>query len=249
MYLIALIFPGISFLIRGHIFTGIFCVLLQFTIIGWFPASIWALFSLNNARSEKRHQKIVALNKNIANETSKENFKKSIPDSEKNDEISKLRQEIEDLKNNQIKNIQPSFPKEQNKKIPLPSLDITNEIILPKNIQTPPLPKEQLESKQIQTFFSEIPNLKGTFELEKNKNFDTLYQFEICENEGLFEFIGNNQIEMVINNHYNVLDNCCVYTAFLTNAKSIKTIKKGKVVKTEDNKWKTVEKALIEFIV
>ena len=63
--LLAIIFPCISFLVRGKILSAILCLILQITLIGWLPAAIWAGMSLNNDRSEKRSDKILReMNKN-----------------------------------------------------------------------------------------------------------------------------------------------------------------------------------------
>jgi len=59
MTLIAMFFPGISFLLRGKILTGILCIILQATLIGWIPAGIWAVISLQNARADRRTRRIV----------------------------------------------------------------------------------------------------------------------------------------------------------------------------------------------
>ncbi|WP_126970977.1 YqaE/Pmp3 family membrane protein [Gynurincola endophyticus] len=59
MTLVAIIFPWLSFILRGRILTGIFCFFLQITIIGWIPAAAWAVISLNNSRAEKRTERIV----------------------------------------------------------------------------------------------------------------------------------------------------------------------------------------------
>lgn len=59
MTLIAIFFPFISFFLRGRILTGILCLILQITLIGWIPAAIWAVISLQNARSEKRNNKLI----------------------------------------------------------------------------------------------------------------------------------------------------------------------------------------------
>jgi uncharacterized membrane protein YqaE (UPF0057 family) len=59
MTLIAILFPTISFLLRGRIITGIICFLLQITLIGWIPAAIWAVVSLQNARADKRNDKLI----------------------------------------------------------------------------------------------------------------------------------------------------------------------------------------------
>lgn len=57
--LLAILLPFLSFIFRGKILTGIICLLLQMTILGWIPAAIWAALSLNNARAEKRNQKLI----------------------------------------------------------------------------------------------------------------------------------------------------------------------------------------------
>ncbi|RZJ99832.1 MAG: YqaE/Pmp3 family membrane protein [Flavobacterium sp.] len=59
MTLIAIFFPFISFLLRGRIITGIICLILQITLIGWIPAAVWAVLSLQNARADKRNEKLI----------------------------------------------------------------------------------------------------------------------------------------------------------------------------------------------
>ncbi|WP_343591088.1 YqaE/Pmp3 family membrane protein [Flavobacterium sp.] len=59
MTLIAIFFPCISFLIRGKIFTALICLILQITLIGWLPAAIWAVISLQNSRADKRNAKLI----------------------------------------------------------------------------------------------------------------------------------------------------------------------------------------------
>jgi len=49
MTLLAIFFPFLSFLFRGKILTAIICLILQVTLIGWIPAAIWAVISLQNA--------------------------------------------------------------------------------------------------------------------------------------------------------------------------------------------------------
>ncbi len=56
MILLSVLFPGISFLVRGKIGSFLLCVLLQLTIIGWVPCAVWAVASLMNERQEKRFQ-------------------------------------------------------------------------------------------------------------------------------------------------------------------------------------------------
>ncbi|WP_223606218.1 YqaE/Pmp3 family membrane protein [Chryseobacterium sp. OSA05B] len=57
--LLAILLPFLSFMIRGKILTGIVCLILQITLIGWLPAAIWAALSLNNARADRRNEKLI----------------------------------------------------------------------------------------------------------------------------------------------------------------------------------------------
>jgi uncharacterized membrane protein YqaE (UPF0057 family) len=59
MMLIAILLPWLSFFLRGKILTGIVCLLLQITLIGWLPAAIWAALSLNDSRENRRNRKLI----------------------------------------------------------------------------------------------------------------------------------------------------------------------------------------------
>jgi TM2 domain-containing membrane protein YozV len=59
MTLLAILLPWLSFIIRGRILTGILCLLLQITIVGWIPAAAWAVISLNESRANRRTARIV----------------------------------------------------------------------------------------------------------------------------------------------------------------------------------------------
>ena len=58
MILIAILFPALSFLLRGKIFAAIIAFILQLTMVGWIPVAIWAVISYNNAKNEKRIKKM-----------------------------------------------------------------------------------------------------------------------------------------------------------------------------------------------
>ena len=58
-YLIALLFPWITFFTMGKIGQGILCLLLQITIIGWLPATIWAFVAIGGYHADKRTDRIV----------------------------------------------------------------------------------------------------------------------------------------------------------------------------------------------
>nr|WP_315257747.1 YqaE/Pmp3 family membrane protein [uncultured Flavobacterium sp.] len=52
-------FPFVSFFLRGKILTSILCLILQVTLIGWIPAAIWAVISLQNSRADKRNNQLI----------------------------------------------------------------------------------------------------------------------------------------------------------------------------------------------
>ncbi len=43
MILICFLAPWLAMFMRGKILQGILCIILHITIIGWIPATIWAL--------------------------------------------------------------------------------------------------------------------------------------------------------------------------------------------------------------
>lgn len=59
MTLIAIFFPALSFFLRGRILTAFICFILQITLIGWIPAAIWAVISLQDSRADKRNEKLI----------------------------------------------------------------------------------------------------------------------------------------------------------------------------------------------
>lgn len=58
-YVLAFFLPWLSLLLQGKIISGIICLILQITIIGWIPAFIWAATSLNRMYSDRRTNKII----------------------------------------------------------------------------------------------------------------------------------------------------------------------------------------------
>lgn len=59
MTLIAIFFPSLSFLLRGKLLTALLCLILQITLIGWIPAAIWAVLSLQNSRADRCNSKLI----------------------------------------------------------------------------------------------------------------------------------------------------------------------------------------------
>ena len=63
-YVIALFFPWLTFFTMGKPIQGIICLVLQITMIGWIPATLWAFMSIGGYNADKRTDKIVqAINK------------------------------------------------------------------------------------------------------------------------------------------------------------------------------------------
>ncbi|MFV5685794.1 YqaE/Pmp3 family membrane protein [Flavobacterium sp. GB2R13] len=58
-YVLVFFLPWLSLLLQGKIVSGIFCLVLQITIIGWIPACIWAFSSLNRMYADRRTDKII----------------------------------------------------------------------------------------------------------------------------------------------------------------------------------------------
>lgn len=63
-YVIAFFFPWLSLFFQGKILSAICCLILQLTLIGWIPAFLWAVTSLNRMYADRRTNKIIrAMNK------------------------------------------------------------------------------------------------------------------------------------------------------------------------------------------
>ena len=52
--ILALIMPWLTFFTIGRPFSVIFCMMLQITLIGWIPASIWAAYSLSQYKTDQK---------------------------------------------------------------------------------------------------------------------------------------------------------------------------------------------------
>jgi TM2 domain-containing membrane protein YozV len=54
--LLAILLPGLSMMVNGHVLKGILCFVLQITLIGWIPAAIWGVASRSQDLARKRHR-------------------------------------------------------------------------------------------------------------------------------------------------------------------------------------------------
>lgn len=59
MFLIALALPPLAMFMVGKPVQALICLALQVTLIGWLPASLWALFVVNAAQADKRNERLL----------------------------------------------------------------------------------------------------------------------------------------------------------------------------------------------
>lgn len=52
--IIALLLPWLLFFTIGRPIAGIFCLILQLTVIGWLVAAIWAVYALSQYKTDKK---------------------------------------------------------------------------------------------------------------------------------------------------------------------------------------------------
>ncbi|HEX5486653.1 YqaE/Pmp3 family membrane protein [Limnobacter sp.] len=55
--LLAIFLPFVVFFTIGRPLTGLFCLILQITLIGWLPAAIWAVYALSQYNTDKKIEK------------------------------------------------------------------------------------------------------------------------------------------------------------------------------------------------
>lgn len=59
--LLAIFLPFLSFFTIRKPISGIICLLLQITVIGWVPAALWAVYSLSQYNTDKKLREYKAL--------------------------------------------------------------------------------------------------------------------------------------------------------------------------------------------
>lgn len=52
--LLAIFLPPVVFFTIGRPFAGLFCLILQITLIGWIPAALWAVYALSQFKTGQR---------------------------------------------------------------------------------------------------------------------------------------------------------------------------------------------------
>jgi len=56
--LLALLLPFSVFFTIGRPFSGILCLILQITLIGWIPAAIWAVYALSQYKTDQKIERM-----------------------------------------------------------------------------------------------------------------------------------------------------------------------------------------------
>jgi len=51
---IAFLFPWLTFFTIGRPLAGIICLILQITVLGWIPATIWAVYALSQYKTDQK---------------------------------------------------------------------------------------------------------------------------------------------------------------------------------------------------
>ena len=52
--IIALVLPWLTFFTIGRPLSGVVCLILQITLIGWLPATIWAVYALSQYKTDRK---------------------------------------------------------------------------------------------------------------------------------------------------------------------------------------------------
>jgi uncharacterized membrane protein YqaE (UPF0057 family) len=60
--IIALVLPWLTFFTIGRPIAGVLCLLLQLTIVGWLPATIWAVYALSQFKTDQKIKRALQQN-------------------------------------------------------------------------------------------------------------------------------------------------------------------------------------------
>ncbi len=52
--LLAIFIPWLQFFTIGRPFSGLICLILQVTLIGWIPAAIWSAYALSQYKTDQK---------------------------------------------------------------------------------------------------------------------------------------------------------------------------------------------------
>lgn len=65
--IIALFLPWLTFFTIGRPISGIICLILQITLLGWIPATIWAVYALSQFKTDQKIKAALQQNSPSAN--------------------------------------------------------------------------------------------------------------------------------------------------------------------------------------
>jgi len=55
--ILAILLPWLNFFTIGKPISGIICLILQLTLIGWLPAALWSVYALSQYNTDKKIKK------------------------------------------------------------------------------------------------------------------------------------------------------------------------------------------------
>lgn len=58
--ILCLFLPWLAFFTIYRPFAGIICLILQITLIGWIPATIWAVYALGQFKTDRKIEKALS---------------------------------------------------------------------------------------------------------------------------------------------------------------------------------------------
>ncbi len=63
--ILAILLPWLQFFTIGKPIAGIFCLILQLTLIGWLPAAIWSVYALSQYKTDQKIQNSLGKDNNV----------------------------------------------------------------------------------------------------------------------------------------------------------------------------------------
>lgn len=63
--LLAIFLPWLQFFTIGKPFSGILCLILQLTLIGWLPAVVWSVYALNQYETDRKIERLLATRQDV----------------------------------------------------------------------------------------------------------------------------------------------------------------------------------------
>lgn len=58
--ILAILLPWVQFFTIGRPIAGVICLILQLTLIGWLPATIWSVYALSQYKTDKKIEAALA---------------------------------------------------------------------------------------------------------------------------------------------------------------------------------------------